>query len=114
MNASPHRQFTRTVAGFLVLLGLLGLPAGASPRGWSFFSSPWSQLSALWEDIGLVVDPSGEPRGIVIEADPGGRPALGVVIGNLGAVADPNGLPAANPGSQDIGLVVDPDGQASH
>lgn len=111
MNASQHRQFTRTVAGFLVVIGLLALPVGASPGDWSFFSSPWSLLSALWENIGLVVDPSGQPSDIGTIADPRGRTAPGVVIGNIGTIADPNGRPAENPGSQDIGAVADPDGQ---
>lgn len=114
MNASPHRRFTSTVAGLLVVLGLLALPAGASPRGWSYFSSPWSLLSALWEDIGLVVDPNGLPSDIGAVADPNGRTLPGVVIGNIGLVVDPSGQPAADPGSQDIGTVADPNGLPNH
>lgn len=110
MNLSPHRNLTRTVAGFLVVIGLLALPAGASPRGWSFFSSPWTLLSAFWEDIGLVVDPNGQPSDIGTVADPSGSPAPGVVFGNIGLVVDPSGQPVANPGSQDIGIEADPDG----
>ncbi len=111
MNLSPQRRLQCSVATVLLLLAFLALPAGASPRDWSFFSSPWSLLLALWEELGAVVDPSGQPSDIGIEADPGGRTAAGIVVGNLGAVVDPNGQPAANPGSQELGAVVDPDGQ---
>lgn len=114
MNASPNRHFTRTVAGFLVMLGLLALPAGASPRDWSLFSAPWSLLLALWENIGLVADPNCPPSDIGTVADPNGRQAPGLVIGNIGTIADPSGRPAADPGSQEIGTVADSDGQPNN
>ncbi|MEP7009272.1 MAG: hypothetical protein ABJC13_03015 [Acidobacteriota bacterium] len=100
MNPSPQSRPHRSVAA-LLLLAFLALPAGAAPRDCSFFSSPWSLLSALWEELGAVVDPSD-------------RPAPGIVVGNNGAVAHPNGQPAAGPGSQDIGIEADPNGQPNH
>ncbi len=95
MNASSPSRLRRPVAAFLLVIAFLALPTGAAPRDWSFFSSPWSLLSALWAEIGLVVDPGGQPN-------------------DYGSVVDPSGQPAANPGSQDYGSVVDPDGQSNH
>ncbi len=113
MNLSPHRHCIRATAGFLVVLALLAAPAGASPKDWSTFS-PWRLLTALWQKIGLVVDPDGQPSDIGLEADPGGRSAPGHLVANIGLVVDPSGQPAVNPGSQDIGLVVDPNGAPHH
>ncbi|HEV7669007.1 MAG TPA: hypothetical protein VGS22_10815 [Thermoanaerobaculia bacterium] len=110
MNASPHRRTFAPLAGFLLILGLLALPAGASPRDWSFFSSPWSLLSALWENIGLEGDPNGRPSDIGLEMDPNGRTAPWMLSGNIGLEMDPSGRPAANPGSQNIGIEADPNG----
>jgi hypothetical protein len=114
MNLSPHRRLQCSVATLLLMLAFFALPAGASPRDWSFFSSPWSLLSVLWENYGAVVDPNGQPSDYGAVVDPGGRSAPGIVVGNLGAVVDPSGQPAANPGSQELGAVVDPDGQPNH
>lgn len=113
MNLSPQRRLQCSVATLLVLLALFALPAGASPREWSFFSSPWSLLSGLWKDIGLVVDPGGQPSDYGAVVDPGGRTAPGIVFGNYGAVVDPSGRPNNNGGS-DLGSTFDPSGQPSH
>ncbi len=116
MKTSPRHRSPRPIVGFLLALGLAALPAGAAPRDW-FDLSPWRLLSALWESIGLVADPSGRPApglatgdiGLIL--DPSGRPAPGAVTGNIGLEMDPGGRPAANPGSAGIGLEMDPDGQ---
>ncbi len=101
MNRSPHRHFTCIVAGLLLGLALLAGPAGAAPKDWALFSSPWSLLSRLWAEIALI-------------ADPNGWTVPSHVTGNIGLEMDPNGRPAANPGSQNIGLEMEPDGAPHH
>ncbi|MEP7008895.1 MAG: hypothetical protein ABJC13_01085 [Acidobacteriota bacterium] len=113
MTLPPHRHAYRTAAGFLLGLALLAGPAGAAPKDWALFTSPWSLLSRLWAEIGLEADPSGRPS-IGLEADPDGRTAPHLVIGNVGLEMDPNGRPFANPGSQDVGLEADPNGAPHH
>ncbi len=113
MNLSPQRRLQCSVATVLLLLAFLALPAGASPRDWSFFSSPWSLLLALWQELGAVVDPNGQPSDYGAVVDPGGRTAPGIVVGNYGAVVDPSGRPNENGGS-DYGSTFDPNGQPNH
>ncbi len=113
MNPSPQRRLHRPIAAIVVVLAFLALPAGASPRGWSFFPSPLNLLSAIWEELGAVVDPGGQPSDYGSTFDPGGRPAPGIVVGNYGAVADPSGQPNENGGS-DLGSTFDPSGQPNH
>ncbi len=112
MNASPQRNLHRSVAVLVLLLAFLAMPAGASARDWTLFS-PWRLLSSLWEELGAVVDPNGQPSDYGAVVDPGGRTAPGIVVGNYGAVVDPSGRPNENGGS-DYGSTFDPNGQPNH
>ncbi len=110
----------RRLGGALVTLALfatLAAPAHAAPSGeGSLFASAWRFLSALWEEAGFVVDPSGRPvpaspaadTGLVF--DPGGRDQPRALFGEEGFVVDPGGLSVPTHPVSNTGLVFDPNG----
>ena len=108
MHRSPQRRLCTSAVALLIVFALLPLPAGATPQGGAFLS-PWRVLSALWQALGSVVDPSD--YGSVL--DPSGRATPEIVIGNYGSVVDPSGRPNGN-GDSDLGSTFDPSGQPNH
>jgi hypothetical protein len=120
------RSLVRRAAALFVLSLLLAAPwAAAEPRqGHRAAPAPllgqlWSQLTALWGDIGCIIDPSGRCLGsatsqgdIGCGLDPSGR-CLGSVSSqsDIGCIADPDGRCLGSATSQgDIGCGADPSG----
>jgi hypothetical protein len=104
------RSLVVRAAALFVLSLLLAAPwSAAEPREIRGHASPpalgqlWSQLTALWADIGCVIDPSGACRDTVAGQS------------NIGCVIDPGGRCRDAVTSQsDIGCGIDPHGGCGH
>jgi hypothetical protein len=101
----PRSLVVRASALFVLSLLLAAPWSAAEPRENRGPASPpalsqlWSQLTALWADIGCVIDPHG-----------GCRDSTGSQI-DIGCVIDPGGVCRDLAGSQaDIGCGADPSG----
>jgi hypothetical protein len=100
------RSLVRRAAALFVLSLLLAAPwAAAEPRQ-DHGAAPapllgqlWSQLTALWGDIGCIIDPDGRCLGSASSQS------------DIGCIADPNGRCLGSAATQgDIGCGADPSG----
>jgi hypothetical protein len=120
------RFLVRRAAALFVLSFLLTAPwVAAEPRlGHGAAPAPllgqiWSQLTALWGDIGCIIDPSGRCLGFATTQgdigcgiDPDGRCHESATSqSDIGCIIDPNGRCLGSATSQgDIGCGIDPSG----
>lgn len=124
------RSVVRRTAALFVLSVLLAAPwSTAAPRQIPraapapLVSRLWSRLTALWSDIGCILDPSGLCRGSALPQgdigcilDPGGAcHGSAATQGDIGCIADPNGACRGSALPQgDIGCIIDPNGACRH
>jgi hypothetical protein len=99
------RSLVRRTAALFVLSVLLAAPWSAAARQIPraapapLLSQLWSRLTALWSDIGCIIDPSGLCHGSAATQS------------DIGCGIDPGGLCHGSAASQsDIGCIADPSG----